>query len=214
MSDAVPSPHTPQPPPHSHQPSSNISISLPPPTPATSSGPGALLNTEAREIVPDVTWQCKTIVIRRADSTENIHSRSFIHRDIKPSNILIGTSQQASTIYLIDFSIATLYRDPSTHRHNTFKEYCGSLGSPAFSSINSNLGFELGRRDDIEALVYVLLYFTCGSLPWLGHTPCLEHDAIASMKQDILQHDDIPKALVTMLSYTRSLSFTQKPDYN
>ena len=143
---------------------------------------------------------------------QNIHSHSFIHRDIKPSNILIGTSQQASTIYLIDFSIATLYRDPSMHRHNTFKECCGSLGSPAFSSINSDLGFELGRQDDIEALVYVLLYFTCGSLPLLGHTPCLEHDTIASMKQDILQHDDIPKALVTMLSYTQSLSFTQKSD--
>ena len=107
-----------------------------------------------------------------------------------------------------------LYRDPSTHRHNTFKEYCGSLGSPMFSSINSHLGFELGRRDDIEALVYFLWYFACGSLPWLGHTPCLEHDAIASMKQDILQRDDIPKALLTMLSYTWSLSFTQKPDYD
>ncbi|KIM66644.1 hypothetical protein SCLCIDRAFT_21803 [Scleroderma citrinum Foug A] len=69
-SDAVPSLHTPQPPPHSHQPSSNISISSPPPTPATSSGPGALLNTEAQEIVPNVTWQCKTIVIRRADGME------------------------------------------------------------------------------------------------------------------------------------------------
>ena len=145
---------------------------------------------------------------------QNIHSCSFIHRDIKPSNILIGTSQQASTIYLINFSIVTLYRDPSTHHHNTFKECCGSLGSPVFSSINSDLGFELGMWDDIEALVYVLLYFACGSLPWLGHTPCLERDAIASMKQDILQHDDIPKALVTMLSYTQSLSFMQKPDYN
>ena len=100
------------------------------------------------------------------------------------------------------------------HHHNTFKEYCGSLGSPMFSSINSHLGFEPGRQDDIEALIYVLLYFTCRSLPWLGHTPCLKHNAIASMKQDILQHNDIPKALFTMLSYTQSLSFTQKPDYD
>ena len=144
---------------------------------------------------------------------QNIHTRSFIHHDIKPSNILIGTSQQASIIYLIDFSIAKLYRDPSTHHHNTFKECCGSFGSPAFSAVNSHLGCELGRQDDIESLVYVLLYFACGSLLWLGHTPSLEHVEIANMKQEILQRDNIPEALLTMLSYSRSLPFMQRPDY-
>ena len=145
---------------------------------------------------------------------QNIHSCSFIHQDIKPSNILIGTGKQASTTYLINFSIAKLFRDPSTHCHNSFKEQCSSLGSPAFSSINSHLGFELGRQDDIESLAYVLLYFACGSLPWLGHTPSLEHQAIASMKQDILQRDDIPEALLTILSYPQSLSFMERPDYD
>ena len=145
---------------------------------------------------------------------QNVHTRSFIHRDIKPSNVLIGTGQQASIIYLIDFSIVKLYRDPSTHRHNAFKECCGSLGSPAFSAVNSHLGYELGRQDDIESLAYVLLYFTCGSLPWLGHTPCLEHIEIANMKQEIFERDDIPEALLTMLSYSQSLSFTQRPDYD
>lgn len=88
------------------------------------------------------------------------------------------------------------------------------MGSPAFASINSHLGFELGRRDDIESLVYVLWYFVGGTLPWLGHTPCLEREAISSMKQDILQRDDIPEALRTMLFYIRSLSFMQRPDYD
>ena len=145
---------------------------------------------------------------------QNIHTHSFIHCDIKPSNILIGTGQQASIIYLIDFSIAKLYRDPSTHRHNAFKECCGSLGSPAFSAVNSHLGCELGRWDDIESLAYVLLYFACGTLLWLGHTPSLEHVEIANMKQEILQRDDIPKALLSMLSYSRSLPFMQRPDYD
>ena len=95
MSDAVPSPHTLQPPPHSHQPSSNISISSPPPTPATSSGPGALLNTEAQEIVPNVTWQHKTIVIRRADGMEV--SLEVLKHSPQPSTVPISLAPPITT---------------------------------------------------------------------------------------------------------------------
>ncbi|KIK24144.1 hypothetical protein PISMIDRAFT_99165, partial [Pisolithus microcarpus 441] len=144
---------------------------------------------------------------------QNIHLHSYIHWDVKPSNILIGTGQDAPTVYLVDFGIAKPYRDPHMHLHNTFGK-CGSfLGSPAFASINSHLGLEAGRRDDLESLSYLLIYLACGSLPWLGHTPCLENDTIISMKRDIFQLDDIPKVLLTLLSYSRSLPFPQKPDY-
>ncbi|KAI5988829.1 kinase-like domain-containing protein, partial [Pisolithus marmoratus] len=99
---------------------------------------------------------------------ENIHLHTFIHWDIKPSNILVSTGQGASLLYLIDFSIAKQYQDPYTHLHNDFGNCGGFLGSYAFASISSQLGFEWGRRDDIESLAYFLIYFSCGSLPWLG----------------------------------------------
>ncbi|KAI6032112.1 hypothetical protein PISMIDRAFT_57600, partial [Pisolithus microcarpus 441] len=144
--------------------------------------------------------------------TLSIHLCNFIHHDVKPSNILIGTGQDTSLLYLIDFSIAKQYRNPYTHLHNEFRN-CGSfLGSHAFASISSQLGFERGRQDDIESLAYILIYFSCGSLLWLGH-PCLDSDAIVSMKKDVLQHDDIPQPLLTMLSYSQSLCFMQKLDY-
>ncbi|KIK14507.1 hypothetical protein PISMIDRAFT_116955, partial [Pisolithus microcarpus 441] len=133
---------------------------------------------------------------------QNIHLHSYIHRDVKPSNVLIGTGQDAPAIYLVDFSIAKPYRDPHTHLHNTFSKCGGFLGSPAFASVNSHLGLEAGRRDDLESLSYLLIYLACGSLPWLGHTPCLENDAIVNMKRDIFQLDDIPKVLLTLLSYS------------
>ncbi|KAI6001473.1 kinase-like domain-containing protein [Pisolithus albus] len=140
---------------------------------------------------------------------ENVHLCNFVHRDIKPSNVL---SQNTSVVYLIDFSIVKQYRDPYTHLHNAFGKCGGFLGSYAFASINSQLGFEPGRRDDIESLAYLLTYFSCGSLPWLGHLS-FDSEALVNMKKDISQRDDIPQALKTMLSYSRSLPFTQKPDY-
>ncbi|KIK21670.1 hypothetical protein PISMIDRAFT_103780, partial [Pisolithus microcarpus 441] len=144
---------------------------------------------------------------------QNIHLRSYIHQDVKPSNILIGTGQDAPAIYLVNFSIAKPYRDPHTHLHNTFSK-CGSfLGSPAFASINGHLRLKVGRQDDLESLSYLLIYLACGSLPWLGHTPCLENDTIVSMKRDIFQRGNIPEVLLTLLSYSRSLLFPQKPDY-
>ncbi|KAI6127040.1 kinase-like domain-containing protein, partial [Pisolithus sp. B1] len=133
---------------------------------------------------------------------QNIHLCSYIHQDVKPSNILIGTGQDASTIYLVDFSIVKPYQDPHTHLHNTFSKCGGFLGSPAFASINTHLGLEAGRQDDLESLSYLLIYLACGSLPWLGHTPCLENNAIINMKRDIFQCGDIPKVLLTLLSYS------------
>ncbi|KAI6018258.1 hypothetical protein PISMIDRAFT_33062, partial [Pisolithus microcarpus 441] len=64
----------------------------------------------------------------------------------------------------------------------------------------------------VEALAYILIYFSCSPLPWLGHL-CLDSNAIVSMKKDVLQCDDIPQPLLTMLSYSQSLLFMQKLDY-
>ncbi|KAI6112747.1 kinase-like domain-containing protein, partial [Pisolithus sp. B1] len=90
---------------------------------------------------------------------ENIHLCNFIHWDIKPSNVMIGTGQNTSVLYLIDFSIAKQYWDPYMCLHNNFRK-CGSfLGSYAFASINSQLRFEPGRQDNIESLAYLLMFF-------------------------------------------------------
>jgi len=144
-----------------------------------------------------------------------IHSRNFLHRDLKPNNIVIGVGKHAHTVHLIDFGLSKEFRDPDTHRHIPYKAASGLVGSAVFASVQSHLGMELGRRDDLESLAYMLVYFLRGSLPWQG----LEFgglDLVVKSKQGTSIHDlclGLPTELRIFLEYARSLSFNDKPDY-
>jgi hypothetical protein len=70
----------------------------------------------------------------------------------------------------------------------------------------------LGRRDDLESLAYILIYFLCGFLPWQGR-----RKDILALKQGITSHDmfqELPVEFHTFLKSCRSLAFDDKPNYN
>ncbi|CAH3146513.1 unnamed protein product [Porites evermanni] len=151
---------------------------------------------------------------------EYVHSKNFIHRDIKPDNFLMGLGKKGSLVYIIDFGLAKKYRDPRTHQHIPYRENKNLTGTARYASINTHLGIEQSRRDDLESLGYVLMYFNLGSLPWQGlkaATKKQKYERISEKKMSTpieVLCKGFPSEFSTYLNNCRSLRFDDKPDYS
>jgi serine/threonine protein kinase len=118
---------------------------------------------------------------------EMIHTKCLLHRDLKADNFLIGLGERRHMIFIIDFGLSKLYRDPRTHEHIPYREGKFLTGTARYASLNTHHGIgkilfcsvlfglnklvafvEHSRRDDLESIGYCLLYFILGSLPWQG----------------------------------------------
>ncbi|KAL0459381.1 UNVERIFIED_CONTAM: Casein kinase-like protein 9 [Sesamum latifolium] len=151
---------------------------------------------------------------------EYMHSRGFLHRDIKPDNFLMGLGRKANQVYIIDFGLAKKYRDLQTHKHIPYRENKNLTGTARYASVNTHLGVEQSRRDDLESLGYVLMYFLRGSLPWQGlkaGTKKQKYDKISEKKMltpiEVLCKS-YPSEFISYFHYCRSLRFEDKPDYS
>lgn len=126
----------------------------------------------------------------------------------------MGVGELANRVHVIDFGLSKEFRDPDTHAHIPFKKDLGLIGTAIFASVNSHLGLELSRRDDLESLAYIFFFFLWGFLPWQGLGN--GKDMLES-KRNISAHHlfhELPVELRTFLEHCRSLTFEVKPDYD
>ncbi|KAJ0989416.1 hypothetical protein J5N97_007772 [Dioscorea zingiberensis] len=150
---------------------------------------------------------------------EYVHSKGYLHRDIKPDNFLMGLGRKANQVYIIDFGLAKRYRDSTTNRHIPYRENKNLTGTARYASCNTHLGVEQSRRDDLESLGYVLLYFLRGSLPWQGlkaATKKQKYDKICEKKLSTPIEalcKSHPVEFASYFHYCHSLTFDQRPDY-
>jgi serine/threonine protein kinase len=79
-----------------------------------------------------------------------------------------GSGDDRKIVYVIDFGLAKRYRDLKTGQHIPIKGGKSLVGTARYASIASHEGYEQCRRDDLESLGYLLLYFLIGKLPWQG----------------------------------------------
>ncbi|KAK5019629.1 Palmitoylated plasma membrane-bound casein kinase [Cryomyces antarcticus] len=170
-------------------------------------------------------FSIKTVVMvakQMLSRVQTIHEKNLIYRDIKPDNFLIGRpgSKLANVIHVVDFGMAKQYRDPKTKQHIPYRERKSLSGTARYMSINTHLGREQSRRDDLEALGHVFMYFLRGGLPWQGlkaATNKQKYEKIGEKKQTTAIKDlcdGFPEEFNKYLSYVRNLGFEDTPDYD
>ena len=107
------------------------------------------------------------IAIQCITRLESIHNKGVIHCDIKPENFLIELKDKR-IINLIDFGLSRKFRSDRTKNHIQFSITKTMSGTARYASRNALCGFQLSRRDDLESLCYVILYFLTKKLQWQG----------------------------------------------
>lgn len=171
-----------------------------------------ILKNSGGKFTLSTVLQCTKQILNRI---EKIHRKGYLHRDLKPHQILLGPSKKQ--LYITDFGLSRRFEVNSYHI--SFQNSCPRIGNATFSSLNNHSGVRQSRRDDLESIAYMSIYFLLGRLPWQVNrklTSSSKWQAIFQIKSNTKIEDlcsGCPKEFSTFLAYVRSLKFEEKPDY-
>lgn len=164
------------------------------------------------KFTPVTTILCAQQMLERI---EQLHSKEFMLRDVKPAVFMTGVEKNENMICLMDFECAKRYIDRRTKTHIPYTEGKRVIGARRYCSILSGMGVEGSRRDDIESLGYVLVYFVKGSLPWQGLRKSKRRNTYDKKFKITTAEltEDLHKCFFKFVEYSKLLRFEDKPNY-
>ena len=148
-----------------------------------------------------------------------IHDRHIIHRDIKPDNFVMGLNKENANLFLLDFGLAKKYRSSKTLEQYPYIKKKKLTGTARYASIHALEEMEQSRRDDLESVGYVLMYFLRGNLPWQGLKIKSKEDRykkILDKKKETTSEQlckNFPDVFREYLEYSRNLEYKETPKY-
>eukprot|EP00003_Mantamonas_plastica_P018508 TRINITY_DN3027_c0_g2_i5.p1 TRINITY_DN3027_c0_g2~~TRINITY_DN3027_c0_g2_i5.p1 ORF type:complete len:384 (-),score=55.80 TRINITY_DN3027_c0_g2_i5:22-1173(-) len=143
---------------------------------------------------------------------EAMHKCGYVHRDIKPSNFCVGKSKKRKQVFILDFGLSRRIIEPDGE-HRPERQNVGFRGTARYASIHSHHGKDLGRRDDLLSLFYVIIEFLVGALPW---RKLREKDEIGEKKEQYSGADlveGLPSEMLGFYDHVNSLEFDEEPNY-
>jgi serine/threonine protein kinase len=168
-------------------------------------------------------FSLKTVLLladQMIHALEQLHAKHVIHRDVKPENFVMGLGKCATVVHLIDFGLSKRFRDPATGLHIPYRDHKSFTGTARYASINTHIGIEQSRRDDLESTGHLFVYFLKGLLPWQNlqaATKKEKYEKIMQKKMEISVEalcKSLPVEFATYLGYCRNMKFNERPDYN
>ena len=169
------------------------------------------------------TFSSKTVAMlgyQMVNILQYIHDRHIIHRDIKPDNFVMGAKEDNAKLYILDFGLAKKYRSSRTLIQCPYIKKKKLTGTARYASIHALEAYEQSRRDDLESVGYVLMYFLRGNLPWQGLKVRSKEDRykkILERKRETTSEDlckNYPHEFFEYVDYTRNLEYEENPDYD
>ena len=184
---------------------------------------GANLDTIMNKL-PNKKYSIKTslmIMLQCLERIKSLHDKGIIHRDMKPENFVIGKKNKERLIYLIDFGLSKKYLNEN-NLHISMKKDRNIIGTVRYISMNTHQGYEQSRRDDLESLIYIIIFFIKGELPWQNtkvKVKTEKYNKIYEIKKESTKEGgelcrSIPYEFQTLIDYVLGLQFTEKPNYS